>query len=459
MKKTICIALAVLLLASLSVPAFAINAVESEITEDGIVYDCPNAGIRFTLPPKFEEYEGILLTTWNRKLQDWNLYSVSFLYYGLSAEEWEEFLELGELGSNKTITEEQAERYDELDRQCALLPGFLCSEDESEIEAFRQYAEEVGAPFAEMTKIGEADGYSFFYYEDEEPRIDSLRPEFAEEARKIAADIKEAAMKAEFFAPTEPEEPEDPWSGKELRFETTDLDGNPVRSEELFAQHKVTMLNIWATWCDPCKRELRELGEINRRVQEKNGAIIGILSDADDAESIALGKELLAENGADYLNLTLPAALNELGIIEGYPTSIFVDSNGVILAPPILGAAVSLYETRFSELLEGKQPAAVDAGAKDASADTAENSGGAYRVIVQDQDGNPVQGVTVQFCSEAECVLGKTDADGAASFDMPEGPGHEIHLLKVPEGFEKDGTTYSAPETYGDIVLVLNKAA
>jgi hypothetical protein len=72
---------------------------------------------------------------------------------------------------------------------------------------------------------------------------------------------------------------------------------------------------------------------------------------------------------------------------------------------------------------------------------------------------NPVQGVTVQFCSEAECVLGKTDADGAASFDMPEGPGHEIHLLKVPEGFEKDGTTYSAPETYGDIVLVLNKAA
>lgn len=456
MKKTICIALAVLLLASLTAPAFAINAVESEITEDGIVYDCPNAGIRFTLPPKFEEYEGILLTTWNRKLQDWNLYSVSFLYYGLSAEEWEEFLELGELGSNKTITEEQAERYDELDRQCALLPGFLCSEDESEIEAFRQYAEEVGAPFAEMTKIGEADGYSFFYYEDEEPRIDSLRPEFAEEARKIAADMKEAAPKAEFFAPVEWV---DPLIGRELRFETTDLDGNPVRSEELFAQHKVTMLNIWATWCGPCKGELRELGEIDRRVQEENCAIVGILHDADDEETIALGKELLAENGAGYLNLKLPENLEELGIIGGFPTSVFIDSSGVIIAPVINGAAVSLYEPGFRQLLEGKQPAAVDAGAKDASADTVENSGGAYRVIVQDQDGNPVQGVTVQFCSEAECVLGKTDADGAASFDMPEGPGHEIHLLKVPEGFEKDGTTYSAPETYGDIVLVLNKAA
>ena len=455
MKKTICIALAVLLLASLTAPAFALTT-DGEITEDGVVYDCPHAGVRLTLPPAFEEHEGVVLNTAANKLQDRELYYVSFLYFGLTAEEWEELLTLDERLANGTNTEEEAVRYKYLDGQDAFLPGLLCSEDEGEIEAFRLYAEEVGAPFGELTKIGEANGYSYFYYEETETKIDGLRPAFAEEARKIAAEMKEAALNAEFFVPTEPE---DPWTGKELRFETTDLDGNPVRSVELFAQHKVTMLNVWATWCGPCKGELRELGEINRRVQEKNGAIIGILSDADDAETIALGKELLAENGADYLNLTLPAALDELGIIGGYPTSIFVDSNGVILAPPINGAAVSLYETRFSELMEGKQPAAVDAGAKDASADTAENSGGAYRVIVQDQDGNPVQGVTVQFCSEAECVLGKTDADGAASFDMPEGPGHEIHLLKVPEGFEKDGTTYSAPETYGDIVLVLNKAA
>ena len=455
MKKIICIALAVLLLASLTAPAFALTT-DGEITEDGVVYNLPYAGVRLTLPPAFEEHEGVVLNTAAHKLQDRELYNVSFLYFGLSVEEWEELLTLEELKWDRTFTEEQAKRYDDLDRQSAFLPGLLCGEDEGEVEAFRLYAEEAGAPFGELTKIGEANGYSYFYYEEAETKIDGLRPAFAEEARKIAAEMKEAALNAEFFVPTEPE---DPWSGKELRFETTDLDGNPVRSEELFAQHKVTMLNVWATWCGPCKGELQELGEINRRVQEKNGAIIGILSDADDAETIALGKELLAENGADYLNLTLPAALDELGIIGGYPTSIFVDSNGVILAPPINGAVVSLYETRFGELLEGKQPAAVDAGAKDASADTAENSGGAYRVIVQDQDGNPVQGVTVQFCSEAECVLGKTDADGAASFDMPEGPGHEIHLLKVPEGFEKDGTTYSAPETYGDIVLVLNKAA
>ena len=452
MKKTICIALAVLLLASLTAPAFALTT-GGEITEDGVVYDCPHAGVRLTLPPAFEEHEGVVLNTAAHKLPDRELYIVSFLYFGLTAEEWEELLELDELKWDRTITEEQAKRYDDLDRQSAFLPEILCCEDEGEIEAVKQLSVEVGQPYSEITRIGEADGFLFFFAEseDEVTRVADLRPEFAEEARKIAADIKEAAMKAEFFAPTEPE---DPWIGKELRFETTDLDGNPVRSEELFAQHKVTMLNIWATWCGPCKGELRELGDINRRVQEEDGAIIGILSDADDAETIALGKELLTENGADYLNLTLPAALDELGIIGGYPTSIFVDSNGVIIAPLIGGAAVSLYETRFSELMEGKQPA-VDAGAKDASADTAENSGGAYRVIVQDQDGNPVQGVTVQFCSEAECVLGKTDADGAASFDM----GHEIHLLKVPEGFEKDGTTYSAPETYGDIVLVLNKAA
>jgi thioredoxin 1 len=41
--------------------------------------------------------------------------------------------------------------------------------------------------------------------------------------------------------------------GTEIHFETTDLDGNPVRSEELFAGHPVTMINLWATWCGPCR--------------------------------------------------------------------------------------------------------------------------------------------------------------------------------------------------------------
>jgi thiol-disulfide isomerase/thioredoxin len=172
--------------------------------------------------------------------------------------------------------------------------------------------------------------------------------------------MKEAAPKAEFFAPIEPE---DPWIGRVLRFETTDLDGNPVRSDELFAEHDITMLNFWATWCGPCKRELRELGDIDRRMQEENCAIVGILSDADDEGAVETGKALLEENGVDYLNLKMPEALVESEIAVSLPTSVFVDSSGVIIAPVITGAFIHIYETRFRGLLDGAEPAAADAGA------------------------------------------------------------------------------------------------
>jgi thiol-disulfide isomerase/thioredoxin len=260
--------------------------------------------------------------------------------------------------------------------------------------------------------------------------------------------MKEAAPKAEFFAP---KEPEDPWIGKTLTFETTDLDGNTVRSEELFAKHDITMLNFWATWCEPCKGELRELGAINRRMQAENCAIVGILNDEDSEETIELGKALLEENGVDYLNLKMPAVLGEAEIAVSLPTSVFVDSNGVIIAPLVKRAFVNLYETKFHELLDGTQPAAADA--------VVENNNGAYRVIVSDQDGNAVKGVTVQFCSDVTCTLAKTDADGLASFDADEGQVYTIHILKIPEGFEKNNEEFRTLETYCDTKIVIQKTA
>ena len=62
-----------------------------------------------------------------------------------------------------------------------------------------------------------------------------------------------------------------------LHFETADIDGNPVKSENLFSAHAVTMINIWATWCGPCKKELEELGNMHRRLETKNAAIVGII--------------------------------------------------------------------------------------------------------------------------------------------------------------------------------------
>ena len=147
----------------------------------------------------------------------------------------------------------------------------------------------------------------------------------------------------------------------------------------------------------------------------------------------------------------MPAVLYEAEIAVSLPTSVFVDSNGVIIAPLVKGAFVNLYETKFHELLDGTQPAAADA--------VVENNNGAYRVIVSDQDGNPVKGVVVQFCSDVTCTMAKTDADGLASFDADEGQVYTIHILKAPEGFEKNNEEFRTLDTYCDTKIVIQKTA
>ena len=58
-----------------------------------------------------------------------------------------------------------------------------------------------------------------------------------------------------------------------------------------------------------------------------------------------------------------------------------------------------------------------------------------YEVLVNDQSGKPVAGVTVQFCSDTECIMGETDANGTAVFEKEAGK-YTIHILKAPEGQE-----------------------
>lgn len=79
---------------------------------------------------------------------------------------------------------------------------------------------------------------------------------------------------------------------------------------------------------------------------------------------------------------------------------------------------------------------------------------GGYQIKTVDPDGNPVQGVMVQFCSDDQCLMGKTGEDGIAAFDMPAGS-YTVHLLKVPAGYEKDTTEYPVPAAPDLVVLTV----
>ena len=126
-------------------------------------------------------------------------------------------------------------------------------------------------------------------------------------------------------------------------FEGKDLDGNTVKSDELFSGNAGTVVNFWFTTCGPCVGELAELDALGKELAEKGGALIGVNSftlDGDET-AIAEAKDVLEKKGATYQNVYF-ASDSEAGKftanIFAYPTTYVVDRNGNIVGEPIVGA-------------------------------------------------------------------------------------------------------------------------
>ena len=137
--------------------------------------------------------------------------------------------------------------------------------------------------------------------------------------------------------------PDDGSMQKFPAFEGKDLDGNTVKSSELFSKNAVTVVNFWFTTCNPCVGELSELDALNKKLAEKGGALIGVNTftlDGDEA-AISEAKNVLAKKSATYQNVYF-ASDGEAGKfttnIFAYPTTYVVDRNGNIVGDPIVGA-------------------------------------------------------------------------------------------------------------------------
>ena len=148
--------------------------------------------------------------------------------------------------------------------------------------------------------------------------------------------------------------PDDGSMQKFPAFEGKDLDGNPVKSDELFSANAVTVVNFWFTTCKPCVGELGDLEALNKSLAEKGGTVVGINAftlDGDET-AIAEAKAVLAKKGATYRNLTF-ASGSEAGVLTGnvfaFPTTYVVDRNGNIVGDPIVGA---ITEKKQAETLQ-----------------------------------------------------------------------------------------------------------
>ena len=139
-------------------------------------------------------------------------------------------------------------------------------------------------------------------------------------------------------------------------FTTTDLEGNAVTSEELYAANKITMVNLWATWCGPCVGELGELAQIHAQLQEMGCGIVGVLLDSMTDEGKAAAPQLMEENGTNYPVVAYSADMDALlEGVTGIPTSFFVDSTGAIVGEPVVGAYPDRYLPAVQALLEQAQ--------------------------------------------------------------------------------------------------------
>ena len=170
-------------------------------------------------------------------------------------------------------------------------------------------------------------------------------------------DIMQKSMDGDMSVPagSDMTNPPDDGSMQEFpAFEGKDLDGNTVKSDELFSGNTVTVVNFWFTTCNPCVGELSELDALNKELAEKGGSLIGVNTftlDGDEA-AISEAKDVLAKKGATYQNVYFDSD-GEAGKfttnIFAYPTTYVVDRSGNIVGEPIVGA---ITEKKQAETLQ-----------------------------------------------------------------------------------------------------------
>ena len=329
MKKLLPLLVIVLVL-NVSISAFA------DDTEELVLDD---VGITFHLPEAFRNTAGTLIP--DAGALGNGTYYAEIIYFAMPEDECVALL------SKNERTQEETEKLN----AAIMYPFVLIGLDDN------RGIEEVRAIFSgdvedeNISMVYQENDFSYYLYVDRdgcEQYAATLEEPFSADFAAILSAVDELIEKAEFYKPVSPY---DNLIGNKISFTTTDTDSNPVTSEELFGKNKITLVNIWASWCGPCVRELPELEKINARLAEQNCGVVGLLYDGDDADALADGKQTMRNAGVTYPVILPPEKVDVLFPLEAFPTTYFVDSEGCILTEPVIGAYVDQYEITVNELL------------------------------------------------------------------------------------------------------------
>ena len=190
------------------------------------------------------------------------------------------------------------------------------------------------ADFLASTVESNKDSFSEEEYETLSKDIETIRG-IEEEIAKL--EKESAASESSDNASSKSDESTGVFQG----FKGKDLDGNDV-DDSLFAKNKVTVVNFWFSGCKPCVGELSKLNELNEKLKEMGGEVVGINTDTLDNNEAGIkeAKEILKAQGASYKNLTFDSNSTVgkyAGNIMAFPTTVLVDKDGNIIGEPFMG--------------------------------------------------------------------------------------------------------------------------
>ena len=147
-------------------------------------------------------------------------------------------------------------------------------------------------------------------------------------------------------------------------FETETLDGETV-SDEILKGNKVTMVNIWGTFCSPCINEMPSLQKLSESYEDKGVRVIGIICDTFDRyseanipEKVQDAKNIVKQTGVKYTNLLPSLSLNEVKLDSVYsvPTTYFLNEKGEIIGSEVVGSrSYEQWSALLDSILESLQ--------------------------------------------------------------------------------------------------------
>ena len=346
MRKPIALVLALILVLTVS-----FSAVAEE--QQKITWYFSEAGIVLTAPDSLIQAKGMIYPLILGEIDPERKIACAFLQYAPLNDEEQALVYEDEAN----LTEEQKARILEIYGRAVLL-YYFCSvgngktfEDVQDV--ILKGASPDGYSVYELGRIGEDSFYLMVPKPDSEETV-KFTAQFPEDCRQEYIDLlKDTDAVIAGVTVQKPMRPGDA-VGSVISFELTDFSGNPVSSEDLFAGHKVTLVNLWASWCHPCAAEMPELEALWQDYGAKGAGFVGLCLDGYKEKSLADAKQVAADNGVTYPMLACTEELeawliNAMG--NTVPTTFFVNEKGEILGEPIIGVQPDAYLEALEKFL------------------------------------------------------------------------------------------------------------